>query len=342
MTLAIFDYDCLIYSYGFANETRQIRVRRKSNGKEWLQKNVTEWWGAGKKIGGLLAEINQKREDKGLAPFTKDHFEIVGTERDHTPLPYVLADLRDGIRRILNACGATEYMGYIGRGDLDRVERSTIVKYKGNRDDALKPLLYEDIVEYLHKHHNAEIIRNGDEADDWVVIEALKNKNSVIVAEDKDTLGNPVKVINPTKLEEGIIDCNQWGKIYRKTVIRGGEEKLGDVAGYGQHWFLFQLAFGDRVDNIIANIHSEVKMGEVAVYNRLKDMTNIQDGFKEVVNIYKEMYPHPKTVECWRGTQIEIDWLYVLSEVYDLVRMKKYEGDNRTVIDFAKHIGVDI
>src|SRR5690606_26994769 len=214
-------------------------------------KNITEFWGRKKnEIGGKLGEINESRVAAGKRPFEKEEF-THETVRYSEPLENVLYTVKHMINDIREKTGIKNYMGYIGKGDSFRLERSTIYKYKGNRDDAFRPLMKDEITEYLVKHHDAKIVQHL-EADDWCIIRAHKDSNKTIISVDKDALGCAVRVWNPDHPEWGVIDGDCFGELQLiEKENKSGKTK--DVKGYGRKFFYYQVAYGDDVDNYRAN-----------------------------------------------------------------------------------------
>ena len=61
-----------------------------------------------------------------------------------------------------------------------------------------------------------------------------------------------------------------------------------------------------------------------------------KECFEAMRNIYVKLYPSPKKIVSWRGDEIEIDWLYMLNENFQLARMRRWENDEfhvNTVLD---------
>lgn len=333
MTLAIFDYDAIIYSAGFAGEKRTVEATHIPSGRKKIFKNQTEFFGAKKKeIGGWLGKLNEERIAKGQEPFVKEDFTLE-TIRVADPIANVLHTVKSMINKALAAAGADKYVGYIGKGDSFRVERSTIYKYKGNREDAPRPLLKDEIVEYLIARHNAELVELV-EADDMCVMMSIEQgvDNTVAIAEDKDSLGCPIRTLNPNKLEQGIIDGRCFGEL---TI--NDKRKVG---GFGRKFFYFQVAYGDDVDNYRANSACDEDWGQVSAYNALNDATNDKEALQCLVNIYKHLYPEPKTIVGWRGDEIEVDWQYVFNENWDLARMLRHPNDKVVGTDVLKKFGL--
>ena len=79
----ILDLDQLCYVSAAGSEKRSVVVTHKKSGREMTFKNVTEFWGRGKKaIGGWLADQNMNRkvqaeaEGRVFTPWTREDFEI--------------------------------------------------------------------------------------------------------------------------------------------------------------------------------------------------------------------------------------------------------------------------
>ena len=335
MTLAVIDMDSIIYSAGFANEDRSLKVTHNLSGKTQIFKNKTEFWGNKRKeIGGWLGELNNKRALEGKKEFTKEDFSVEEIQTTG-PVENTIHTVKQMVNRFCDSVKAKEYVGYIGVGDSWRVERSTIMKYKGNREDALRPLLKDEITEYLVKYHNGVKVM-GLEADDWVNITAYKNKG-VGITYDKDILGCPVLSYNPNLPELGIQNGNCFGEIYKTFKQKpDGSETVDDIKGIGRMFLYFQLLNGDVVDNYKPSYASDSKFGKMSAYDALSGAKTDLEALEAIRDTYRTLYPTRKEIIGWRGDTIVIDWLYVLNEMWDLARMKRWEGDNISAEDVLK------
>lgn len=321
----VFDYDNIIYKVGFVTEERWVDVKHIPSGRVKRFKNQTEFIGRKKtEIGGWLGAVNEERAKDGLKLFTRDEFEWT-TIRTPGKLEHVLFTAKAMINNIVRDLNADEYMGFIGKGDSFRVERSTLTKYKGDRDPAERPILKDEISEYIHKHHNAEVVTHL-EADDWCIIEG-KEPGRIVVAIDKDAYGFPVQVYNPDKPEMGIVNGNCFGEL--QVIERGsGKNKSKDVKGFGRKWFYYQVAYGDDVDCYRSNAASSKEFGPMGAFDMLNHATNDAEAMKALVDIYKHLYPEPVNFTGWRGDEIVVDWRYALSEIWDMARMWRSEDDD--------------
>lgn len=320
--VGVFDYDALIYSAGFAGEKRTIEAKHLETGEVFVFANRTEMWGRGKKLGGWMLEANKTRVEAGLVGYTKEDFEIVDVQTAE-PIAQVLHTVKQQVTNALESIGAKEYLGYIGGKEVPlwRLERSTLLEYKGNRADALSPIYKQAIIDYLVDKHGATVVNDGKEADDHVIIDAMSDPdNRVICGVDKDVDGNPVRNFNLNNPEWGIRDGRKFGEI-------DWDEKKKKVVGLGRKFFYYQVLFGDPVDNYSAHCFSEQAWGAKTAYEWLRDAKTDEEALLVLKRAYRYLYPEKKTIVGWRGDEIEIDWLYVLNEVWDMARMWRKVDD---------------
>jgi hypothetical protein len=344
MTRVCFDFDPILYTAGFVGEKRTIKVVHRESGDEYEFGNRTQFWGHHKKkAGGYLAEWNSaKSEEKKRKP---EEFDITDVQ---TPEPFenCVRTMDSLIKGYVEAIGADGgYYGYSGRGTTFREDVSTLIKYKGNRDGALRPVHLDQMKEYLINNHDCRIV-TGIEADDACSIDSYSayklwkrtglDKDKLVLAYvDKDYLQCAGHLYN-TMTGNGIDTYGEgFGSLFIDT--SGKEAK---VRGRGRMWLYYQTMNGDDADNYFANVASPVKWADMSAYNVLKDAKNDKEALEAMVRGYKTLYPAPKTVKGWRGEDIDIDWLYVMRENFTLARMLRWEDDKVDVLDVMDKLGV--
>ena len=309
----IIDGDFIKYMAASCGEKRSIIAINKQTGVEHPFKTRTEFYGRTKqKNGGWLGEYNLIKDTK----LTIDDFIITDVQQqlDFENCRNVV-DFQ--IKKILRDIGTNKFKVFIGRGDSFRVERSTILKYKGQRNTMLKPLYLLDVENYLINNYSADVV-TGLETDDVCVIECYKRPDNILCAIEKDFYSCPVNYFNTAK-NTGIINCDCFGKL----ALNDKKE----VKGYGRLHLYYQLCAGDKSDNYCANAASDVKWGEMSTYNALKDCKNDKEAWLAVEKVFKLLYPEPKQFTGWRGDTLNIDWEYVMNECFDMARMKRFIGD---------------
>lgn len=303
MAHAIIDLDYVKYTCAAVGEKRTIIVTHKASGNTKEFSNRTAFYGRDKKS-GWLGERNASR----TSPFSIDEFEIEDVQTPE-PVENALYTAKNTIERAIALSGCKSYVGYLGQGDSFRREQSTILEYKGNRKELIKPIHLDALTDYLIGRWKAKVV-TGLEADDWCVIDCHDNDN-ILIGVDKDYYGCNVNYLN---MGEGVItNCKDFGEL-----------RINDknkVKGFGRQFFYFQVASGDSIDNYKANSASKMKWGEKSAYDMLCNATQDSEAIEALVKIYKKLYPEPYEVEGWRGADIEVDWLYMLTENWNLARM---------------------
>ena len=325
---SIIDLDYVKYASASVGEKRSIIVTHKSSGREKEFNTRTEFYGRDKsKSGGWLGELNSNRE----SPFAVDEFEIIDRQIAE-PIDHVLQIAKTQVEGDLKRLGTNKYKAFLGKGDSFRVELSTLKKYKDNRKDMLRPLHMDAVTEYLEKKFKAEIVTDI-EADDRCVIEAYNNPNAVIQGLDKDYYGQPVKFFNVNRPDEGIQDCNKFGKLWL--------DDKGDVRGVGRIHLYWQVAGNDTSDNYAANCFSDIKWAGKSAYKSLADCTTDTEAWNKLKEVFQHLYPEEKTVLGWRNDPINITWDYVLNECFMMARMLRFEGDEVSAYDVLQKMGIE-
>jgi len=323
----VYDFDFIKFACACVGEKRTIRVTHPCGIDETFKTRTVFFGKQPRYDGGWLADVNKHRKDDRKLRVCDFTIEDIQTPE---PIENVLHNTKQAIKNICTKLGVNNYYGYVGRGDSWRVEKSTLLKYKGQRADLLRPIHLNAVEEYLVKYHNAQIIE-GLEADDAVVIDSYKNKSRIVVAEDKDALGvSGIFLFNPNLFETAM---------YYDGL--GFLEKRGNtIEGRGRMFFYFQVLSGDATDHYKANCFSDMKWGDASAYKALVDCKTDQECWQTIVDCYKKLYPEPKTVTGWRGNEILIDWKYVLQENVTMAHMLRWVGDEVIVEDVLNKLGV--
>ena len=271
-----------------------------------------------------MEEINKGRD----SPFSWDEFSYEDIQRPF-PVENVFHIAKNMTEGWLKESGAKSYLGFIGEGDSFRLGISTLLKYK-DRDSVLKPILVKEVQEFLRKTYKAEVV-TGIECDDKCVMESYKRKDRFILGIDKDFYSCPINFYNPNQPKRGVVNCNKFGKLFLDD---------GKVRGEGRLHLYYQIASKDSVDNYAANCFSDVRWGEKSAYKDLVDCGDDGHALQMLIDIFKHLYPEPKKIIGWRGDEIQIDWLYVLQEMWDMAHMQRWEGDRVIVKDVLDNMGI--
>ena len=328
---AVIDADFIAYACASAGEQRSVKVTHKASGREIEVDTRTSWYGDWrKKEGGMLAEINSKRD----SPYTWDDFEYEDIQRPE-PIANILHSTKLMLNGVVEKSGCSDYIGFLGKGKVFRHDLSTILEYKGNRKELLTPVHLAEVKDYMVRRLGMEWVEQI-EVDDRVIIESFGKPDHVVIAVDKDALAQPVNVFNPNYTELGIINCNCFGEL--------NINSKNEVKGFGRKWLYQQWLSSDPSDNYAANSASNKRWGAKSAYAALVDTKTDREALQAVVNAYKELYPEPKEVVGWRGDAIVVDHMYMLQENFDMCRMlRNYdELENRLMVkDIFDKLGVN-
>ena len=164
-------------------------------------------------------------------------------------------------------------------GNCFRTHRATMKKYKGNRDNLVKPPYYNELREYLINELKAPVYSKW-EADDVACMSMTKcnanpAKYAILAAIDKDLEQQEGRHINPNKKEEGVYVVSKLD---------------------GLKSFYKQMLMGDVADNI---------PGLKGVGAKSKHITNLMDCgtemecFSLVWKAYQKAYGDFLTVTPW-------------------------------------------
>jgi hypothetical protein len=328
-THAILDIDPIKYAVASVSEKRTIKAVHRESGDEYDLKTRTEFYGHyKKKAGGLLAKMNEGlTDDNKRLPEDFDIYDVVTPE----PLSFALHTAKAMTDDILKASGCKTYSALIGTGDSWRVEESTLLKYKGNRAETVKPHHYSDVVEYLTKRYQCEVVTDV-EVDDRLVIDTYGKKGSFAIAKEKDIYSSAMYFFDYSKPDLGIQNGNQFGELHLNS--------KGEVKGIGRKHWMWQVCSEDSADHYKANCFSETDWGAKGAYNALVNAQNDKELFEAGVDIFKMLYPEPKVVKGWRGDDIEINWQYVMQEMMVMAWMLRHENDSVPLIKTLDKLGV--
>lgn len=328
-THAVIDLDPIKYAVSSVSEKKTIKAVHRVSGDEYDLKTRTEFWGHyKKKAGGLLAKMNEERsDDNKLTPEEFDIYDVVTPE----PLSFALHTAKAMTDDILKASGCKTFSALIGSGDSWRVEESTLLKYKGNRAETVKPYHYDAVVDYMTRRYEAELVTNL-EVDDRLVIDTYRKPGYFSIAKEKDIYSSAMYFFDYSKPDKGIQNGNQFGELYLN--------EKGEVKGIGRKHWMWQVCSEDSADNYKANCFSEKDWGAKGAYNALLGAQNDKELFQAGVDIFKMLYPQPKVIQGWRGEDIQIDWKYVMQEMMVMAWMLRHDNDSVPLITTLDRMGV--
>jgi len=317
MSYLIIDADYLAYTVASVFQETYILATHPELKEPIRVKNKTELWGEWrKKKGGWIAEYNSRF----FANLKPEDFTLVEYQE---PLCIKAAkkSLDTRLQGLLEETGASSYKGFVGRGDTFRSSLATLLEYKGNRS-ASRPVHLTELKQYLVDKHKCRWVEEV-ETDDAVTSSGFaaykkwkesgkESDKGIIVFADKDLVQTDswqyhVGQNSKPELRVGL------GSIYR--------DDSGKVRGFGRKHFYWQVMTSDLSDNFSASCFSDIKWGDIKGFDLLVECKTDKECLEALVKGFKYLYPEPKTIVGWRGDSINIDWLYVLTECFNLAKM---------------------
>ena len=225
----------------------------------------------------------------------------VGFAGEGDPVAFVLDSVNRMVADIVKKCEADSYTVLLtGKGNY-RNDVATIKPYKGNRKDAGKPALYDDIRDHILNHRNGELIE-GEEADDQLGIRAVRDGH-IIATLDKD-------------LDTVPGDHYNWRKDTRYTVT---EEQA-------MHFFYTQMLTGDTTDNIPSMFQMVGRRASKKIKEGLLECKTPAECYAYVYEQYAEGYDKVGMLPDEKD-DILTKWL---TEIGQLLYIRQEEGETWT------------
>lgn len=163
-------------------------------------------------------------------------------------------------------------------GSCFRTYRATLKKYKGNRDNMVKPPYYAELRAYLKDHYKAKTYQKWEADDTACMSMAINNAKddtiAILAAIDKDLEQQEGRHINPNKKSEGVYvvdNLTGWGSFYKQML-------MGDVAD---------------------NIPGLPRIGEKKAVTILEGCTTVQQLFEATWKQYQKSYGDGYTYTPW-------------------------------------------
>lgn len=309
------DADLLAFKASAAAEKRFVKVFDSS----------------GKSIG----EYKTRTEFKATVPKeTHSEYSFEDIQRPE-PIENALHTIKKMIEGIVEKAEADEYFTVLSGKNNFRDDLPLPSKYKGNREDMIRPLLLNDVKDYIKQYHDC-VVTDGYEADDWLSMKAYEGYKS----------GN--KIIQAT-IDKDAYQCNGWllnWDIMEHPVFIDGFGSLTytrekGTKGTGNIWLLAQSLMGDATDGYKPCELSGKKFGDAGCYNLLKDITKYKQAYQAVYNQYKEWYPSPVTYTAWDGKEYTKDALDIWQMYFSCARMLRKEGEIIILKDVLSKLGIE-
>ena len=226
-------------------------------------------------------------------------------------------------------------------------------KYKGNRDDVLKPLALKECKEYAA---NTYITVRGEdeEADDIISMFQYRSYYDkiykiVVATPDKDSLQTQGYLYNPESSKGMALNSVDLIEGLGKVSLIEKPKKMklhfkGRIVVYCQAFLL-----GDSTDNYqpCANYKAlnaidkqSSLLTEKKVYELLKDCTTDKECLSIIHNIWLDWYKDIKGWKDYSGNWVEGDYIDLMQIYWDLAFMRRFPNDKVCVRTMLKNLGI--
>lgn len=318
----IYDADILAFRASAAVDTRSVEVTHVKSNKQKVFKTRTEF------------KDSLKLKGK---EFNKDDW--VFTERQSSePLENALSIIKKMIERINEDTWCDEYIVAISGKNNFRDTLPLPSKYKGSREGLMRPTWLKECKHYLWKNHPS-IVADGEESDDVIVYKGYEYLDRGYIVNlcgiDKDSFGYsglnfydftqeiPQAILIP---DFGYLEVNDKSK----------------VKGQGFLWLCFQWLRGDQTDDFCPYELANIKFGDKAAYNLLKDCLSKPEAIQVVLDQYKKWYPDVVEFKAHDGTEQKMDYFQLAQLYFKCSKMKETQDDDLDLMKFLNRYGVEL
>lgn len=315
-TIVAIDGDLISFKAAAANEERSIEVKHIPTGRVRTFKHRTE----------MKKEID-------LEKFPLSDFEITDVQTCED-ISHALYTVKHMVEGIVEKAGADSIEMYMSGKDNFRDTLPLPEKYKGNRDDTIRPVQLSETRDYLTKKFKA--VTYHGEADDYLSIRQWETKDSkdvklIVASIDKDTYGCDGWMLNWDKMDKPFF-IEGLGKLWI--------DDKGKVWGTGFKWKCLQWTVGDSVDNLKPTHLCGVKFGEKGAFKIFDKLETYDECIRAVAGKYKEWYPEPVKYVDQCGRDVEASWVDLMQTYFLGIHMKRWETDTPSVRDMLIGIGM--
>lgn len=302
--ISIIDGDLIAYRCAAAAEERSIKVKHLPTGIEKSFKTRTEF--------------KERMQERGKE-ITGD-YQIEDHQEPESPY-FCFRVIRQVLEKIKRLTNSDELEIWCTDADNFRLELPLPSKYKGNRDDMIRPLLLKDAQEYLKRSHGAKQAQ-GMEVDDMIIIRAYEEQSkgnySILPIWEKDTTQACGLVLYTEETDEFTVLPELGYLEFHKT--KG-------VKGSGLKFLCFQWIFGDNSDHYKASDLAEERFGAKSAFDLLEPLQSPKECIELVISKFKQWYPESFEYKDWQGNTIKADWKFLLDLYFKCCYMKRSKDD---------------
>lgn len=373
-----YDFDGVVYRACSNLEKRLIKVTNVEEGIEEVLPNITTFKGRGKNISetSWLGLLNVKRivdgkEELKAEDFVVEPFQELKMEKEKA-LEQVKIQIFMKIKQVKQQYRIPKVKLLLGSGSNFRNELNQVKMYKGGRQETLRPLLLDEIREWVLSELDSEFaepLPNGVkiEADDksnmYGVLGYKNYKRTgkfdfLEISPDKDApaqsgklLVNPDTYAGENNPLQGKFKFPQAMLIHTtdkccgdvELVVKGGDKTTSkELKGFGFKYLMYQAILGkDQADSYNCLGDLGISLGDVEAYKILKPLNSAKEVLQVCLDTAYEKLKYGVQYTSHKGEVFDVDTLTYLNEYFRTAYMLRHNRDALTLFDLCKAMKVD-
>ena len=252
------------------------------------------------------------------------------------PVSHCLKTVNDSIKKVMEFVGANRCEMYLGGSDNFRLKVPTPIEYKSSRTEVSKPLLLNEVRDYLIKYKGAKKVTT-QEADDVVAYRMRtlykQGIRATLYSCDKDALGNvdhKLQMYDPIK-EDIIVSEGGVGSI---------ELVKSKLKGKGLKFLIYQACNGDPVDSYSPKPFFNKKYGDSSFYKDFNDCKTEVEVLEKFVEVAKRLVPYNVSYTSFNGQLMELNRKELFEMYFTLCKMQ--DGFCHTLEELFSFYGMDV
>lgn len=377
--VAGWDFDGVVYRACSNMENRLIKVVNKEEGIEETLPNITTFKGRGKKVSetSWLGLENVKRKVAGLSEWTPEDFEVIPFQElkmeEDKAIEQVKIQIFQKIKQVKQQYRIPKVKLLLGGGESFRAGLNQCRKYKGSREDTLRPVLLSKIRKWVLDELDSEFADPNEkgqtiEADDvsnmygvqgYLHYRKTGKFNKIEISTDKDSLQSFKILINPdTHVGEHnplkgkfkypqamLIEATDRSVGDVELVVKGSDKTTSkELKGYGFLYLMYQAILGkDQADHYSALGHLEkgINFGDVKAYEVLKPCKNAKEALQKSLDVVADLLPYGVQYTSHKGEELDVDTLTYLNEYFLTAYMTRSKNDDMDLFKLCEVMKVD-
>jgi len=377
--VAGWDFDGVVYRACSNMENHLIKVVNKDEGIEEVLPNITTFKGRGKKVSetSWLGLENVKRKVAGLPEWTPEDFEVVPFQElkmeEEKAIEQVKIQIFQKIKQVKQQYRIPKVKLLLGGGESFRAELNQCRKYKGSREDTLRPLLLSKIRKWVLEELDSEFADPNEkgqtiEADDvsnmygvqgYLHYRKTGKFNKIEISTDKDSLQSFKILINPdTHVGEHnplkgkfkypqamLIEATDRSVGDVELVVKGSDKTTSkELKGYGFVYLMYQAILGkDQADHYSAlgHLEKDINFGDVKAYEVLKPCKNAKEALQKSLDVVAALLPYGVQYTSHKGEKLDVDTLTYLNEYFLTAYMTRSKNDAMDLFKLCEAMKVD-